>query len=61
MILALNAAYPVPEIVSTLIQIANFEAYNVAVNASVLSSEIIPDLIKKAYLEAIFIRSKIGM
>ncbi|MEM2110983.1 MAG: 50S ribosomal protein L10 [Candidatus Bathyarchaeia archaeon] len=59
--LALNAAYPLPETMSILIQIANFEAHNLAINANALSPEILPELIRKAYAEASVLKSKIQM
>ncbi|MCW4026446.1 MAG: 50S ribosomal protein L10 [Candidatus Bathyarchaeota archaeon] len=56
--LSLNAAYPVAENASMLIQIAASEAYNVAFNAGIPSPETIKDLVRKAYLEAMALSSK---
>ena len=56
--LSLNAAYPVAENASMLVQIAASEAYNVAFNAGIPSPETIKDLVRKAYLEAMALSSK---
>lgn len=55
--LSLNAAYPVAENASMLIQIAASEAYNVAFNAGIPSPETIKDLVRKAYFEAMALSS----
>jgi len=57
--LSLNAAYPMTENISTLLQIAAVEAHKLAVNADILAPEIMPELIRKAYAEAIILDSKI--
>ena len=57
--LSLNASYPTSENISTLIGIAWNEAYNLAMNAPIVTPELIEDLIRKAYMEASIIKSKI--
>jgi len=57
--LSLNAAYPTTENIFTLLQIAALESHNLAVNADIMASEIMPELIRKAYAEAIILDSKI--
>ncbi|MBS7657044.1 MAG: 50S ribosomal protein L10 [Candidatus Bathyarchaeia archaeon] len=57
--LSLNAAVPMTENITVLIQIAASEAHNLAINASVISPETIVDLIRRAYCEASALSSKI--
>jgi large subunit ribosomal protein L10 len=57
--LSLNAAYPMAETISILIQIASTQAHSLALNASIPSAETIGDLIRKAYSEAAALEAKI--
>lgn len=56
--LSLNAAYPMAENISVLIKMTILESYNLAFNASILSPEVMPDLIRKAYAEAVILQSR---
>jgi large subunit ribosomal protein L10 len=57
--LSLEAAYPMVENVSLLIQIAALEAHNLAFNASISLPETVKGLIRKAYFEATALSSEI--
>jgi len=57
--LALNAAYPMPETITFLLQRAALEARNLALNAGVLLPEILPDLIRRAYIEALALEARV--
>ncbi|KPV61855.1 MAG: 50S ribosomal protein L10 [Candidatus Bathyarchaeota archaeon BA1] len=49
--LSLNAAYPLPENINTLLQIAHQEAYTMALNASIITHDTIADLIRRAHAQ----------
>jgi len=57
--LSINAAIPMPENISLLLQKAQQEAYALAVNAAVPTKETIEDLLRKAYAEALALSQKI--
>ncbi|MBS7648491.1 MAG: 50S ribosomal protein L10 [Candidatus Bathyarchaeia archaeon] len=57
--LALNAAYPTSETIASLLQIAIFEARNLALNAEVFLPEVLPELLIKAHTEALALEAKI--
>jgi len=57
--LSINAAIPMPENISLLLQKAHQEAYTLAVNAAVPTKETIEDLLRKAYAEALSLSQQI--
>lgn len=57
--LSLNAAVPMPENITVLLQIAASDAHNLALNAGVISPETIKDLVRRAYHEANALSTKI--
>ena len=57
--LSLNAAYPLPENIVLLVQIAHRKAFNLALNAAVPTSETIGDLLRKAHMEASSLSAKL--
>jgi large subunit ribosomal protein L10 len=56
--ISLNSGYPMPENISLLLQTTHREAFNLALNASILTKETIPHLLGKALLEALRLREK---
>jgi len=56
--LSLHAGYPTAENISMLLQTAHREAHNLALNASLIFPEVIVDLVRKAYTEALILNSK---
>ena len=59
--LSINAAIPIPENVSLLLQKAHQEAYFLAVNAAIPTKETIGDLLRKAHAEALALSQKIKL
>ena len=57
--LSINAAIPIPENISLLLQKTQQEAYTLAVNAAVPTKETIEDLLRKAYAEALSLSQQI--
>jgi large subunit ribosomal protein L10 len=56
--LSLNAAYPLPQNITLLLQKARHEAYGLALNAGVYTRDTIVDLIRKAHREMLGLLSK---
>jgi len=57
--LSINAAYPISENISLLVQTAHRKAINLALNASIPTSETIGDLLRKAHLEGLSLNAKL--
>jgi len=57
--LSVNAAYPLSENISLLIQTAHRKAVNLALNAAIPTSETIGDLLRKALLEGLSLGAKL--
>jgi len=57
--LSLNAAYPVAENATFLVQFAHQSAYNLAINAGIPNRETTADLIRKANMEMISLSSRL--
>jgi len=57
--LSVNAAYPVSENISLLIQTAHRKAVNLALNAAIPTSETVGDLLRKAQLEGLILSAKL--
>ena len=57
--LSLNAAYPLPENIVLLVQMAHRKAFNLALNAAVPTSETIGSLLGKAHMEASGLSAKL--
>ncbi|MFQ5999439.1 MAG: 50S ribosomal protein L10 [Candidatus Bathyarchaeia archaeon] len=58
--LSLNAAYPLPENISFLLQTAHHEAYKLALNAGIPTRETIADLIRKAHTEMLSLSTRLA-
>jgi large subunit ribosomal protein L10 len=56
--LSLNAAYPLSENISLLLQRAYHEAYGLAMTAGLYSRDTIADIIRKAHIEMLSLQSK---
>lgn len=59
--LCINAAYPLPENISFLLQKAHQEAYSLSINANIPTPETIKELIRKAYVEMLSLSTRIAM
>jgi len=57
--LSLNSAYPMSENIKLLLQIVSQESFALAMNASVPTSETVTELLKKANVEMLSLRSKL--
>jgi large subunit ribosomal protein L10 len=57
--LSVNAAYPISENISLLVQVAHRKALNLALNAAIPTSETIGDLLRKAHLEGLSLSAKL--
>jgi len=57
--LSLNSAYPTPENIKLLLQIVSQESFALAMNASVPTSDSVTELLKKANVEMLSLRSKL--
>jgi large subunit ribosomal protein L10 len=57
--LSLNSAYPMSENIKLLLQIVSKESFALAMNASVPTSETVTELLKKANVEMLSLRSKL--
>ena len=57
--LSLNTAFPTPENMILLLQAGHHEAYALALNGGVLTSETIADLLRKAHVEMLSLRSRL--
>jgi len=57
--LSINAAYPLSENISLLVQTAHRKAISLALNASIPTSETIGDLLRKAHLEGLRLSAKL--
>jgi len=58
--LSLNVAYPIPENVELLLQMAFRQAFNLSLNAAVPTRETVVDLLRRAHLEALGLGARIG-
>jgi len=58
--LSLSAAYPLPENIHFLLQIAHHEAYALAFNAGIPTRETIVDLIRKAHTEMLSLSTRLA-
>jgi len=57
--LSLNSAFPTPENVTLLLQAGRHEAYALAMNGGVPTSDTIANLMRKAHMEMLSLRSKL--
>ena len=57
--LSLTIAYPTPENIVMLVQVAHKEAYSLTLNAAVPTKETIADLIRKAHMEMLNLSSRL--
>jgi large subunit ribosomal protein L10 len=57
--LSINAAYPLSENISLLVQMTHRRAINLALNAAIPTSETIGDLLRKAHLEGLSLSTKL--
>jgi len=57
--LSVNAAYPLSENISLLVQMAHRKAISLALNASIPTSETIGNLLRKAHLEGLNLNAKL--
>jgi hypothetical protein len=57
--LTLSIAYPTPENMDALLQIAHKEAFALALNAAVLTKETIEDIIRKAHTEMLSLNTAV--
>ena len=57
--LSLNSAFPTPENVTLLLQAGRHEAYALAMNGRVPTSDTIANLVRKAHMEMLSLRSKL--
>jgi len=57
--LSLNSAYPMSENIKLLLQIVSQESFALAMNASVPTSDTVTELLKKANVEMLSLRSKL--
>jgi large subunit ribosomal protein L10 len=58
--LSVNAAYPIPENITLLLQTAHQEAYRLALNAGIPSPDIVKDLIRKAHAEMLSLSARLA-
>ncbi len=58
--LSVNAAYPLPENIESLLQTAHKEAYWLALNAGIPSPDTIKDLIRKAHAEMLSLSARLA-
>lgn len=57
--LSLNTAFPTPENMALLLQVGHHEAYTLALNGEVPTSDTIDDLMRKAHMEMLSLRSRL--
>jgi len=57
--LSINAAYPISENISLLVQTAHRRAMSLALNAAIPTSETIGDLLRKAHMEGLSLSAKL--
>ena len=57
--LSVNAAYPLSENISLLVQTAHRRAISLALNATIHTNETIGDLLRKAHLEGLSLRARL--
>jgi large subunit ribosomal protein L10 len=57
--LSLKAAYPLPENIIFLLRMGRQEAYSLALNAGVLTSDTVADLLRKAHMEMLSLSARL--
>jgi large subunit ribosomal protein L10 len=57
--LSLKAAYPLPENIMFLLRMGQQEAYSLALNAGVLTSDTVADLLRKAHMEMLSLSARL--